>query len=76
MRPQGWKLGIRGRELEGKIGLDSGHFRAVQIHNLEVGRVRNSLGTDLGGPEQGFTVSHKKTLAAILGSTDSADVLG
>lgn len=48
--------------------LASRHFRAVQSSIQEAGRVKNNLGTDLGGPEQGVIFLHKRILEAILGS--------
>lgn len=65
-----WKTGWEAtpaRELE-RMGLASWYFRAVQSPNQEVGSVRNMLGTDLWGPEQGVIFSHKRILAALLGS--------
>lgn len=44
------------RDLEGRIGDASGRFSAVQSLNQEVGKVRNSLGTDLREPEYHFLI--------------------
>lgn len=42
------------------MGLAFGHFKVVQSPNQEVGRIRNSLGTDLREAEQGVIFSHKR----------------
>lgn len=55
------------KEIRREDGFGLWHFRAIQSPNQEVGSVRNSLGTDLGGPEQGVIFSQKRILAAIWG---------
>ena len=71
MRPKGSprRRGLEAapaRELKGRIGLSSRHFRVVQSSNQEVRRIGDSLSTDLVGSEQGVISSHKRILPAIL----------